>query len=195
MIHNIKEIIGIIAVILTFIAYIPYYRDILKSKTHPHIYSWSLWGLLTILIVALQIKGGAGPATWVTAAAGLLCLGVVGLSLKEGKKDITTSDTITAILSLVAIGFWLIAKQPIISIILVVLADMLAFFPTVRKSWNQPYAETLSLYATNALRFALALLAVEHYTILSSLWIAAWAAANGAFSVMLIIRRKQMASK
>ncbi len=110
-----KEIIGIIAVILTFVAYIPYYRDILKGKTRPHIYSWSLWGLLTILLVALQIKGGAGPATWVTAAAGLLCIGVVFLSLKNGKKDITTSDTIVAILALLAIVFWLIVHQPVIS--------------------------------------------------------------------------------
>lgn len=98
-----KEIVGSIAVILTFVSYIPYYRDILRGKTRPHIYSWSLWGLLTILLVALQIRGGAGPAVWVTTSAGLLCLGVVFLSLKNGKKDITTSDTITAILSLVAI--------------------------------------------------------------------------------------------
>src|SRR3990167_367631 len=104
-----KNIMGIIAVALTFIAYIPYYRDILKGKTRPHIYSWSLWGLLTILLVALQIKGGAGVATWITAAAGLLCIGVVVLSLKNGKKDITTSDTVVAILSLAAIGFWLLA--------------------------------------------------------------------------------------
>lgn len=77
-----KEIFSIVAVALTFAAYIPYYRDILKGKTHPHIYSWSLWALLTILIVALQIKGGAGPAIWVTISAGLICIGIVILSLK-----------------------------------------------------------------------------------------------------------------
>lgn len=187
-----KEIIGTIAVILTFIAYIPYYRDILKGKTHPHIYSWSLWGLLTVLLVALQIKGGAGPATWVTAAAGLLCIGVVVLSLKSGKKDITKSDTVTAILSLIAIGFWLIANQPIISIILVIVADMLAFIPTVRKSWNKPHGETLSLYVTNAIRFSLALAAVETYTFLSTSWIIVWATGNALFSIMLIIRRHQI---
>lgn len=187
-----KEIISIIAVILTFIAYIPYYRDILKGKTHPHIYSWSLWGLLTVLLVALQIKGGAGPATWITAAAGLLCMGVVFLSLKNGKKDISTSDTVTAILSLIAIGFWLIADQPVISIILVICADMLAFIPTVRKSWYKPYSETLSLYITNAIRFFMALAAVKSYTFLSTSWILAWALGNALFSIMLVLRRKQL---
>ncbi len=188
-----REVIGGIAVFLTFVAYVPYYRDILKGKTHPHVYSWSLWGLLTILLVALQIKGGAGPATWVTAAAGLLCIGVVFLSLKNGKKDITTSDTITAILSLIAIGFWLIADQPIVSIILVIVADLLAFIPTVRKSWHKPHSETLSLYVTNAIRFFLALAAVETYTFLSTSWIIFWAIGNALFSTMLVIRRKQIA--
>lgn len=187
-----KELIGGIAVVLTFLAYIPYYRDILKGKTRPHIYSWSLWALLTVLLVALQIEGGAGPATWVTAAAGLLCIGVVIFSLKNGKRDITKSDTVVAILSLGAIFFWLIVDQPIISIILVILADMFAFVPTVRKSFNDPYSETLSLYVTNALRFGLALLAVEQYTFLSSSWIVAWICGNAGLALLLVVRRKQI---
>lgn len=184
-----KEIIGGIAVVLTFVAYIPYYRDILKGKTRPHIYSWSLWGLLTILIVALQFKGGAGPATWITAAAGLLCVGVVFLSIKNGKRDITTSDTVVAVLSLMAIGFWLIADQPEVAITLAIVADLLAFIPTVRKSYYDPYSETLSLYITNALRFCLALLAVAELTYLSSAWIIAWAVGNALLSILIVVRR------
>lgn len=189
-----KELFSSIAVFLTFIAYVPYYRDILKGKTHPHIYSWSLWALLTVLIVALQIKGGAGPAIWVTAAAGLLCVGVVILSLKSGKKDITIADKITAVLSLIAIGFWLIADQPVLSIILVIIADSLAFFPTIRKSWHKPHSETLSLYITNGFRFSLGLAAIETYTFLSSSWLVVWVVANVLFSIMLIVRRRQVKS-
>lgn len=187
-----KEIIGIVAVVLTFAAYIPYYRDILKGKTHPHIYSWSLWCLMTILIVALQIKGGAGTSSLVTASAGLLCIGVIALSLKKANKDITVSDTVAALLSLAAIIFWLIVDQPNVSIILVVAADLLAFYPTVRKSWRQPYAETLSLFITNSIRFALALLAIQNYTLLATLWPATWVVANSMFSIMLVVRRRQL---
>jgi hypothetical protein len=193
--NSIKQYISLIAVILTFISYIPYYRDILRNKTQPHIYSWSLWGLLTILIVALQIKGGAGSATYVTATAGLLCIGVVILGLKNGKRDITKSDTVVAILGLVAIGFWLIVKQPVISIILIVVADILAFIPTVRKSWHKPHSETLSLYITNTFRFFLAFLAIKEYTILSSLWLVVWIIVSGLFSIMLVLRRKTISKK
>lgn len=188
-----KEILSTVAVVLTFLAYIPYYRDIIKGKTHPHIYSWSLWGVLSILIVALQIKGGAGSSVLVTAAAGLLCIGVIVLGLKHGKKDITKSDTFVAILSLIATGFWLIADQPVVSILLVVLADVLAFVPTVRKSYNKPMTETLSLYVTNSFRFTLALIAVEQFNLLSALWPGVWAVGNGLFAIMLIVRRRQLA--
>ncbi len=189
-IQTVKQLVSFVAVTLTFLAYIPYYRDILKGKTHPHIYSWSLWALLSILIVALQIKGGAGSAAFVTATAGLLCIGVVALSFKNGKRDITKSDTVVAALGLLAIIFWLIVDQPIISIILVVAADLLAFIPTVRKSWSKPRSETLSMYATNALRFTLALIAVKEYTVLSTLWPLVWVLGNSLFTLMLITRRK-----
>ena len=104
----------------------------------------------------------------------MMCVVVVLLSIKNGNRDITRSDTIVALLSLMAIIFWLIAKQPVVSLILAILADLLAFVPTVRKSYISPYSETLSLYVTNTLRFMLAFFAVEVYTFLSTSWIIAW---------------------
>lgn len=187
-----KQAFGVIATILTFGAYIPYLRDIIRGKTHPHIYSWALWGILTVLIVALQIKDGAGPAVFITIAAGMMCLLVILLSLKYGKRDITVSDKVVLVLTLFAIGFWLFADRPITAVILATIADLLAFIPTVRKSWNKPRSETLSLFVTNALRFSIALFAVQNYTLLTSLWLVVWAVVNALFSVMLIIRRKQL---
>jgi len=156
------------------------------------LYSWSLWCLLSVLILLLQIKGVAGAAAYVTAAVVLLCAGVIVLSVRHGKKDTTVSDTFASVLGLVAIGFWWAIDQPVVSLVLLIVADLLAFVPTIRKSWSKPHAETLSLYVTNTLRFALALTAVKQYTLLSSLWLVVWVAANGLFALMLIVRRKQL---
>lgn len=187
-----KELYGYVAVILTVAAYIPYYRDILRGKTHPHVYSWSLWAVLTAILAGLQLQGGAGTAAWVTVVVGILCVGVVGLSLRKGKRDITTTDSIVAGLALVAIVFWLLADKPLVSTVLAITADMLAFIPTVRKTYHKPYSETLSMYVTNVIRFMLAFAAIETYTFLSAAWIITWVTANALFSAMLIVRRAQV---
>ena len=61
-----KTVISIIAVLLTFIGYIPYVRDTLSGKTTPHVYTWFIWGLVTAIAYGLQVSGGAGVGSWVT---------------------------------------------------------------------------------------------------------------------------------
>ena len=189
---TLKRIVAVLAAILTFVSYIPYYRDILKGKTHPHLYTWLLWGILSSLLVALQIKGGAGPAILVSGAAVVLCIGVVGLSRIRGTKNITRLDGYIALMGLGAIFLWLVVDQPLLSALLLIIADLLAFIPTVRKSWSEPQSETLSLYVTNTLRFSMALFAVKEYTFLAASWIVTWILANGLFALMLITRRRKI---
>ncbi len=191
--EQLKNIIGILAVVLVFVGYVPYLRDVIAGKTIPHLYSWSLWTLVTAIAGALQLSGNAGMGAYVTLAAGFMCLVVTLLSLaKKGKRDITTLDTFFFILALISLGFWLIAKQPVLSTILTTLTDLLGFIPTIRKSWNKPYTETLSMYSLNTFRFALATFSLQHYSIITALYPITWCIANGAFAVMLVMRRKQV---
>jgi len=190
---DLKNIVGIVAVFLTFIGYIPYIKDVISGKTVPHVYSWFLWGFVTLIAYALQVSAGGGIGAYVTFTAGLLCtiVFIIGFT-KKGKKDITQVDTIFFILALIALGFWLIAKQPVISAILTTGVDLLGFAPTIRKSWNKPYSETLSFYLLNTIRFILAVFSLQRYTIVTALYPLAWIFGNGLFGLMLIVRRKQL---
>ncbi len=188
-----KTGIGIIAVLLTFIGYIPYLRDILKGKTKPHIYSWFLWGFVTIIVFALQVSDNAGVGALVTLAAALMCFVVIFLGKKYGNiSKITLSDKIFLSLALVTLGLWIFAKQPLLSAILATTIDVLGFVPTIRKSWNEPFSETLPFYYLNTLRFGLALYSLGKYTIITALYPIMWLLANGLFAIMLNIRRKQV---
>lgn len=190
---DLKNVVGIVAVFLTFIGYIPYIKDVISGKTVPHVYSWFLWGFVTLIAFALQVSAGGGIGAYVTFTAGLLCtiVFIIGFT-KKGKKDITQVDTIFFILALIALGFWLIAKQPVISAILTTGVDLLGFAPTIRKSWNKPYSETLSFYLLNTIRFILAVFSLQRYTIVTALYPLAWIFGNGLFGLMLIMRRKQL---
>ncbi len=188
---HIKAIIGIIAVLLTFAGYIPYIRDTLKQKTTPHIYTWFIWGLVTAIAFGLQITHQAGPGAYTTLAAAIVCFIIFGFGIRQGNRNVTKSDTVFFVLSILALILWLFAKQPVLSVILVSTVDMLGFIPTIRKSWHKPHEETLISYLINTFRFCLALLALDHYTLITSLYPTTWIVANGAFCIYLISRRKQ----
>lgn len=186
-----KTLISTAAVVLTFVGYAPYIRDTLRGTTKPHAYSWFVWGLLTAIVFALQIAGGAGVGAWVTLAAASVCFVIVFLGVRGGQRDITRADTGFLALALVALFLWLIVKQPVASIILVSAAEMLGFAPTVRKSWNKPHTETLFTYQLNALRHGLSILALQQYTVVTWLYPVTWTVANAAFSMLLIVRRSR----
>lgn len=187
-----KQLIGYIAVFLTFAGYVPYILDTLKGKTKPHVYTWFMWGSITAIAFALQIQGGAGVGALVTLAAAIVCGFVFLLGLRNGNKDIALIDKVCLLLGTLALVLWLFAKQPVLSVIILSMADILGFIPTIRKSWKKPYEETLFSYQMNTFRFILALVALETYTIVTILYPLTWVIANGLFSIFLIVRRKQV---
>jgi hypothetical protein len=189
---TLKEIIGVLAVFLTLLGYAPYIRDIFKNKTKPHVFSWLVWSILTGIIYALQLNAGAGAGSWVTLILVVIMIFIFFLSLKRGSMDIKKIDIVFLGLALLALPLWLIAEQPVLSIILLSTVDMLGFAPTVRKSWNAPYSETLSLYTITTFRHGLSLLALEHYSIVTWLFPGTWVVANAAFSIFLILRRRKI---
>lgn len=185
-----KQAIGIIAALMAFIAYAPYFRDILKDKARPHAYSWFIWGLTSILIFALQITHGGGAGAYTTGTVAVISFLVCFLSLKHGTKYITRSDTAFFIMALVAAGFWLFAKRPTLAMVLLIITDMLGLIPSVRKAWHKPYEETAAMWGLNSLRHALSIVALQQYSLLTLLNPVTWVISNGLFTAMLLIRRK-----
>jgi len=185
-----KEIFGIVAAILTLTGYGPYIRDTIKGKTRPHVYSWFLYTLIAFLVFGIQYRHNAGAGAYITLTAGILCLLLFFLGLRSGEKHITRFDTGVLVLTLVAIGIWLLAKQPVISVILATLVDLMAFIPTIRKTWHEPHTETLSLYTTNVVRYVVALIALSSFTFVNALYPVVWLLANGLFAIGLMLRRR-----
>lgn len=193
--QEIKNTIGVIAVLLVFIGYIPYFRSIFTGRTRPHIYSWFVWGFVATIVFALQISNRAGAGAFVTLAAAVLSFSVLLLSLRHGKRDITKTDTVFLVLALLVIVIWLFAKQPVFSIMLASTIDFLGFFPTIRKSWKDPYSETIIFYLINSIRFTLAIFALQTYTIVTALYPSLWLSINTVFVLMLITRRRLIPPK
>lgn len=190
-----KILISIITIILMFVAYIPYIKDTLNNKTVPHTFTWLIWVFTVGITFALQVKGGAGVGSLITLVLFIVCFYIFILGLYKKNKDITWLDVVFFILSLLSLFLWLVIKKPVLSIIIIVIVDVLAFVPSIRKSWNNPYSETLSMFQIVTIRHALSIFALQQYNILTWLSPVASTIANLIFVIILISRRKILLKK
>ncbi|MFA7286731.1 MAG: hypothetical protein WC052_03680 [Patescibacteria group bacterium] len=189
---NFKVVISIISTALVFVGYGPYIFDILKKKTTPHTFTFLVWSIASSITWALQVYGGAGVGAWITFMVAATCIFIFLLCLKYGEKNITVLDVVFLVLALFSLFLWLVVHQPLLSVILIVLTDVLGFGPTVRKSWNKPHSETLFTWEVAAGRHALGILALEQFNIYTLLYPVAWTAANVLFFIFIIVRRRQL---
>lgn len=187
---TLKSILALIAISITCVGYYAYFRDIFAHKTKPHAYSWLVWALLTAIAFAGQLHDHGGPGAYVTGVTAVISFFIFFLAIKQGEKSITRSDKINLAAALLAIIPWLLIGNPVFSVVLISIIDFLGFMPTIRKSWHKPHEETLIHYILAGLKFALAIVALENYTLTTILYPATLVAANLFFAIMLISRRK-----
>lgn len=192
---NLKIILGILATIVGLVGYVPYFQDIFKGKTKPHVFSWFIWALLTGIAFFAQVVSDAGPGAWVTGVTAFICLIISILALKNGEKEITKTDWFCFIGALVGIVVWIKTSNPLFAVILVTLVDAIAYIPTFRKSYYKPFEETLIEYELASLKFVIALFALQSFTLITTLYPLSLVITNGLFSIMTIVRRKQLAPK
>jgi len=181
-----KELIGIIAVILTFVGLLPYILDIFKGKTKPHIFTWIIWSVATTVVFFGQWVSGGGAGSWTTGATGVITIFITILAFKYGSKDITTLDKIFFIGSLFAIVPWIITNDPLISVILLTIIDVCAFIPTIRKSIKNPEEETFFTYALNIVRHSLSVIALQNYSITTFLFPSALIVMNIILTIVIL---------
>lgn len=160
-----KEFIGIITVLLTFVALIPYILDIFNNKTKPHIFTWAVWAIVTILAFLGQWQKGGGAGSWTTGVTGIITILIAIIALFKGSRDITKMDVAIFIGALAAIVPWYFTKDPTASVVLLTIIDAVAFIPTIRKTMNDPQSETLMSYILHAVRHALSIFALTSYNL------------------------------
>lgn len=123
------------------------------------------------------------------ARFGALVFAVFLLSLKYGTKDITKSDTAILILAVCAILVWWQLHQPVISIIMISLIDFSGYIPSFRKSYREPWSETLISWALFVICNVFSILALKEYNLLTTAYIATLTFANLLLFMICLLRR------
>jgi len=181
-----------ISIILAFVGYGPYFKDTFSGKTKPHLMSWLIWAMVSFIAFGLQFSDHAGVGAYTSFTMGIFCTIIFLKALSNGTKDIKKIDVISIVLALVAIVLWLVVKQPILSIILVILIDFLSFIPTIVKSWEKPWEETFFTWAISIFRQLFTIFALANITFVTISYPAYAIIINTAFCAMLVVRKQKI---
>jgi chromate transport protein ChrA len=184
--------LGLLATIIGLASYVAYFRDIFANKTKPHVFTWLIWGILTAVAFVAQLVANGGPGAWVNGTSAIICLIVAALGLKYGKKNIKPVDILCLILALVAILWWIFTNDPLFSVILVTIADILGFIPTFRKAYYRPHEETISTYLLSSTKYVISLFALTSFTAITAIFPFYLIFANTIFAIFSQIRRVQL---
>lgn len=185
-----KETIAIIAALLAIVGNVPYLMDIVKRRVEPHPYTWFVWSIVSCIIFFGQISRGAGIGALPTAASEIFTIIIFIFSLQYGFKKIKKIDTLFLIIALLGIIPWIITNDPTISVIIAVSIDLIAFVPTLRKTWLHPQTETPILYIMNVLRHILMLFSLQAYNIATTLHSIVMITSN-TFMTFIILRGRK----
>jgi len=183
----IEIVLIIIAVTLALIGNGRYLIDVLKGKTKPHLYTWFIWSIVSAVVFFGQLVKGAGVGAIPTFVAEIFTIIIFFFSLRFGFTNIPKKDHYFLALALIGMIPWAITKDPTISVITVVIIDVIAFLPTLRKTWKYPTTETSLLYGMNVLRHTITLYLLESYNIATMLHSIAMIIIN---SLMVFLIRK-----
>ena len=185
-----KEIFSALAIALTFIAFIPYIRSILKNEIKPHVFSWIIWASVTFIVFLAQLADGAGAGAWPIGVSGLITFYVAVLAYsKKSDTMITNKDWLFFTIAMSALPFWYFTSNPLWAVVILTTVDLLGFAPTFRKAYHQPYEEQILFFILMTSRNLLAIVALENYSLTTILFPAATALACILFVQLVVIRR------
>jgi hypothetical protein len=185
-----QQILVAVAILLAIIGNIPYIRDVINKKIHPHPFTWFIWTIVSFVTFFGALAKGAGLGALPILASEVFTFIIFILALfygyRDGFKHVTKKDIIYLSIALLSLIPWYLTKDPTISVIIVVFIDLVAFIPTIRKTFDFPESENYILYLMNFSRHVLILITLDNYNIATSLHSVAMIITNCLMTYLIV---------
>jgi hypothetical protein len=184
-----KEVFALIASVMAIYANWGYLRDVLKGRVKPHPYTWAIWSIVSAVVFFGQLVKGAGIGIVPTFFAEIFTIIIFLVSLKHGFKKIRKIDHFFLAIAILGLLPWYFTKDPTISVVIVVLVDLVAFMPTLAKTWTKPKSENPRFYEMNIVRHMLSLASLQTYNLATTFHSCVMIFANASIPLEIHFRK------
>ncbi|MBV9159175.1 MAG: hypothetical protein JO019_01095, partial [Candidatus Kaiserbacteria bacterium] len=165
--------------------------SIYRGETKPHVFTWVAFALLDAIVFAAQVTHGAGPGAWAIALGTTMCAIVAVASIKVGHLKIKPGDWVAFAGALIGIALWAITSDPLYAVVLAALVNLIAIYPTARKSYEHPESESTTVWSIDIFRYLCSIAALDTVSLTTALFPAAIVFGNSALVLIILIRRRR----
>jgi hypothetical protein len=191
-----REIASALAIVLTFVGFYPYLWGIMRGAIKPHLFSWVIWSITTLVVFLAQLEAQGGLGAWPTGVSGAITSLVAVLAyMKRADVRIMALDWLFFWAALSSLPLWYVTSDPLWAVIVLTTVDLLGFGPTVRKAYSQADSESPLFFAVFAIRNGFSILALERYSVATVLFPAAVGVACILLILLILYRRRRMVAK
>lgn len=149
---------GILAGVLSTLAFIPYVRDTWARRTQPKRASWFIWSILGTIAFFSQVYEGAGPTLWLAGAQIAGTIVVFVLSISRGVGGVLyAEDRWILIAAALGLIIWAMTDTAVYALFITIAINLMGGWITVTKAYRDPGSETYSTWALSAVASAFAI--------------------------------------
>lgn len=155
-----------LAVAINLIGACTYAYTVVRGKTRPNRVTWFILSFAPLLaFAAMMVQGVSFRESVFTLETGIspLIIFISTFFAKQPKWEITRFDLLCGALSVVGFLLWIILREGNVAIIFAILADGLAFLPTLVKAFRHPESESPWAFMMGTVAALIALAVVTHY--------------------------------
>ncbi|MGE3770443.1 MAG: hypothetical protein AB7G06_05765 [Bdellovibrionales bacterium] len=174
---------------LVIISMAYYVVQTLRGAIKPHSFSWFVWVVVTMIVVAgLKIEGES-LVFWRAVLMAACCLTVFLASLRNGSYYITRTDWLMLFASLATIPVWRATDDVTLAAIWLLAVEIAGALPSLTKAYRYPFEESLLAVLVNATSTVFVLLALDPALLSAWVYFGGWWIVQLIFICVLATRR------
>lgn len=162
---DIQQMLGILAGIISFGAYLIYIRSIIKGESKPNRATWFIWTFMGLVLAVSYYFSGARNTIWapIVEFIGPLLISLLAIKYGEGGLRDKT-DLLCLGGAFISIVLWLIFDSPVLALVINLAIDAFALIPTIKKSFLRPQGENFWAWLGTGVGDTVNLFAIEKAT-------------------------------
>lgn len=187
-----KQVFLILSVLIACIRQIVGIFAMIKGNFKPQRMTRFLLFLVSLLLIVTLFAQKDRNAIYVILAIGIGNLIIFLLSLRTGVGGTSRFDLLVLLMVIITLIIWKTTNNHILGLCMAIVANFIAFWPTIIKAWHLPGTEEWVFYALYVLSSLLAILSISNFTFGKLALPVFVVFMNGTLVLIIVFRKKYL---